>query len=59
MMRGSVRNNVKTTLDNRGPKRVDALSAQLKAQKACDDRKAVLMARVAQIAKRNGGGRRE
>lgn len=59
MMRGSVKNNVKTTLDNRDPKRVDALSAQLEAQKARDDHKAVLMERIAQIAKRNGGGRHE
>lgn len=43
MMRGAVKNNVKTTLDNRDPKRTDALSAQLEAQKARDDYKLALI----------------
>ncbi|WP_214798907.1 MULTISPECIES: hypothetical protein [unclassified Exiguobacterium] len=41
------------------PRRADELSDQIKAQKARDDRKAVLVAQIAQIAKRNGGGRHE
>lgn len=34
-------------------------NARKQAQKERDDRKALLLARVAQIAKRHGGGRRE
>lgn len=34
-------------------------SARKQAQQARDDRKAVLVARIAQIAKRHGGGRHE
>lgn len=41
------------------PRRADELSDQIKAQKAREDHKALLMARIAQIAKRNGGGRHE
>lgn len=41
------------------PRRADELSDQIEAQKARDDRKAVLLARIAQIAKRHGGGRHE
>lgn len=38
------------------PRRADDINAQIEAQKVRDDRKAVLLARIAQIAKRNGGG---
>lgn len=34
-------------------------SARKQAQQALDDRKTVLMAQIAQIAKRHGGGRHE
>lgn len=41
------------------PRRADEINAQLKAQKARDDRKALLMARIADITKRHGGGHHE
>ena len=41
------------------PRRADDINAQIEAQKVRDDRKAVLLARIAQIAKRHGGGRHE
>lgn len=41
------------------PRRADDLNAQIEAQKVRDDRKAVLLARIAQIAKRHGCGRHE
>lgn len=41
------------------PRRSDELSDQIEAQKARDDRKSVLVARIADITKRNGGGRHE